>query len=86
MKVLSCILTLILFINHTDYYDIDIVENSISVEFEDNNSAMEEYTTLKLYFKFSPIHFYNVLQSYPHFSFFEEIHLDSEINPPELLS
>lgn len=87
MKYVFLAFSLLLLSSQVDYYDMDWVGNTMTIEAEENNSVVEEYTISNKASKenqatiFSPK---KVLKAYLLFN--HQVHLDLEIDPPDVLS
>lgn len=87
MKALLLFLGLLLLSSQVDYYDIDWNNSSISIEMEENNSLVEEYVLKnKFQLKEPELMLLETNKIYCHQLLFYPLHLEKEIDPPELLS
>lgn len=87
MKIIVFILGVVLLSSQVDYYNMDLIETSIVLDIEENNTLVEEYViTFQNSSSESNIipETLKVWKSY--ILTFDQIHLDQEIDPPETLS
>lgn len=87
MKLIVFILGCLIFTTQVDLYNIEVMDTSIVLEIEDNNSLTEEYTLSNEKTDLKSVEIPSFLKAFkPYIFSFDQIHPDQEIDPPDLLS
>ncbi|WP_019038241.1 hypothetical protein [Psychroflexus tropicus] len=87
MKLIVFLLGILLFSTQVDFYDIDLVETSIVLEVEENNTVLEEFISLDDNFRDKSSEIPNQLEKFkPYLLSFDQTHPDQDIDPPDYLS
>ncbi|GAA0757580.1 hypothetical protein [Psychroflexus lacisalsi] len=87
MKSFVFILGVLLLSIQFDYYQMDLIETSIVLEIEENNTLVEEYVITYHNLSSESNTFPETLKVWKSYILtFDQIHLDQEIEPPEALS
>ena len=87
MKLIILFLAMLLFSTQVDFYSIDLVETSIVLEIEENNTIIEEFTSSEDNSILQNSDFTSESKiAKPYLIIFDPIHPDQELDPPDHLS